>query len=204
MVCVLVAVGGTIAAGCSGGPKTSQAELRADAKGSDEPKGVSEGDASKLLPWKQPKLPPHRDWQLAVADLPESDSRITYLVPYEWDVDSHGRATGPNGLVKASVTMTPLTDADTTLVDYVERLADGEPVYVRKTPDGDTTLLTMRDVSVAPADPAAAKRTFHTVAVRVDGHIAKLEVSYDAAVRWRFSDVANAIIGTLAVVHPES
>ena len=49
------------------------------------------------------------------------------------------------------------------------------------------------------SDPDAPREVFHTAVVSVDGHIAKLDVSYDSELDWRFDERAAAVSGTLQV-----
>ena len=188
-------------AGChnpAGRPAPPQSE-RLPVEPDERPIPLGPALLDTVTPWTAKPLPEQRDWQLAVAPLPDTDLRIFYRVPFAWAVDGRGRARSRDGLVRASAVLTPISDDQLSLAAYVAQLSEGQPIYSRATKNGYTTYLVGREVSVAPSDPNVARRYHHTAVVDIDGRIAKLDVIYDVGVSWRFREVGNAIIATMEV-----
>ncbi len=152
-----------------------------------------------VKPWRTPPVEGQQDWQLAIAELEETEYRIAYRAPFSWDVDGLGRARSGDGLVQARATLTPLSDEQLSMATYLAQLAEGQPIWSRTTQNGYTVYMVEREVSVAPSDPNVAERYYHTGVVDIGGRIAKLDVLYESRVHWRFGDVANAIISTMDV-----
>jgi hypothetical protein len=210
----LVVLAALVALGCHEQPGTKvspKERLPVEPEDKNRPDGGATDDPDRIdaLPWKQPRVPrdPRSDWQIGICHLPEVEATVTYQIPFEWDSpnsDPRCRTRSGDGLVRVVPTVTPLTKEQIGLEDYVAQLAENQPIYTRTTPNGHVTYLTQREVSIAPSDPNVARRMFHTAVVRVDDRIIKLEVSYDVDVRWRFADIANAILGTIEVRENES
>jgi hypothetical protein len=150
-------------------------------------------------PFVSKPIPGARDWQLAVLPIEGSEHTFTYRVPFEWDVDSRGRASNGTGDVTVRASLTPLGDEDTSLADYLAQLSAGSPLTVRTTANGWTVYSVERDVSVAPSDPNVEQRSFHTAVVDLGERIAKLDVTYDEGLRWRYGDLAHTVVGTVDV-----
>lgn len=148
--------------------------------------------------WKQPKVD-MSDWQLAIVHLNDK-VRMTYMAPFRWSIDSRGRGQSLDGLVKASGQWTTIDNTQMSLAAYAASLANGEPVHAITTDSGYVAYATEREVSVAPTDPNVERFMFHTAVVDIDGRIAKLEVRYNATDRWRFHDLANAVLGSIEIV----
>jgi hypothetical protein len=155
-------------------------------------------------PFVNDPVPGAKDWQLAVMPIEGSDHRFAYRVPFEWNIDSLGRASNGNEQVTVRASLTPLADNDTSLAEYLAQLSAGSPIAVRTTPNGWTVYTVERNVSVAPSDPNAEQRTFHTAVVDLGERIAKLDVTYDEGLRWRFGDLAHTILGTIDVQRNDS
>jgi hypothetical protein len=155
-----------------------------------------------VRPWQRPPLPGQADWQLAIASLEGTDLRLSYRVPFQWDLDRRGRAHSGDTLVRAEASLTPISDEQLSIATYLAQLAEGQPIFSRTTQNGYTVYLVEREVSVAPSDPNVAKRYYHTGVVDIGGRIAKLDVVYAAGLHWRFADEANAIIASADVMPP--
>lgn len=199
----LIAAAGGLAGGCHDAPPGQPVRTPPKpAASTAQPTTVAPPGPALLdtvRPWQRPELPGQSDWQLAIADLPRSEMRITYRVPFQWDVDGRGRARSGDGLVRAQATLTPISDEQLSIATYLAQLAEGHEIHSLTTARGYTVYLVEREVSVAPSDPNVAERYYHTAVVDLGGRIAKLDVLYDADLHWRFGDVANAIIATTDV-----
>jgi hypothetical protein len=153
--------------------------------------------------WQQPKLYPYRvtnAWQNAPITLHATDAfDVTYRVPDSWNDLGDGESRNGHRTVEAQARLTQLDDSDISLATYAAQLADGAPIWQYTTEDGHIVYLMRREVALAPSDLEAPREVFHTAVVSLDGHIAKLDVRFDADLEWQFDELADAIIGTLQV-----
>ncbi len=141
------------------------------------------------------------DWQVALAPIEgEKSLRIRYRVPQQWSVDRRGRGRSGDGLVQSYAYRTELRTSDLSASAHAAHLADGGVVFERVMAAGGTSYLVVREVSIAPSDPNVERMMYHTALAEVDGRIVKLEVRYRSDVRWRFREVANAVIGSMEIV----
>ncbi len=154
-----------------------------------------------VRPWQQPDIyagDATDTWALVTTHVDDTQD-LTYRVPETWDDRGEGRSRNLKREVEAFARVTKLRDTSISLATYAAQLAEGNPIFQYSTSDGHIVYVTRREVSIAPSDPVAPRQVFHTAVVSIDGRIAKLDVRYDTDLRWRFSDLADAICGTLQV-----
>ncbi|MCB0877524.1 MAG: hypothetical protein KDC46_00885 [Thermoleophilia bacterium] len=154
-----------------------------------------------VRPWQQPKLyagDATDAWGLVTVPAVD-DMDLTYRVPQTWEIRTKGRARNLGQDIEAYARLTNLEDSDISLATYAAQLAEGNPIFQYTTSDGHIVYVTRREVALAPSDPEAPREVFHTAALSIDGHIAKIDVRYDSELNWRFDTLADAITGTLQV-----
>jgi hypothetical protein len=196
---LVVVVAAAFAAGCHDQPPTDSPErpvrLPRDAKLDARIDGPAFLATARAF--RDRRTPSTNDWQLGIAPIPGASEAFTYRVPFEWEIDPRGRAANDTETVKVNVALTPISDEDSSMADYLIQLAAGAPFAVRTTANRWTVYSVERTVSVAPSDPDVPERRFHTLVVDIGDRIAKFDITYDAALAWRFDDLAHAILGTV-------
>ncbi|MBC7645233.1 MAG: hypothetical protein H7123_08905 [Thermoleophilia bacterium] len=151
-----------------------------------------------ITPFAPTALSGQADWQIITAHISRS-WRITWRVPLDWQITGGKRAESGDQRAETSAAFTTLHTGDVTLTAYLTELANDIPIQTYVSKNGYTFYVLERRVSVAPTDPDAASAYFHTAVVNIGGHIAKLEITYASADRFRFEDLANAVLATAEV-----
>jgi hypothetical protein len=156
-------------------------------------------------PWRQPPLfGPRQITAWLVVTLKATDQYdITYRVPDSWEIDD-ARAKNASGEIKSKLQRTTLDSEKMPLAAYASQLADGSPIYQYTSDDGHIVYVTRRGVAIAPSDPNTPRGFFHTAVTEVDGDIYKLDVRYSSTLKWRYSELADGIVGTVQVREHEA